>query len=291
MTTIIPEYSKGGCNIEVMDDRSTEELFRAAMAEDYDDAGEFDVVPAWEAVQALRRRATPEVFAMACHYAASDDARERQRGLDVLAHLSKFEADAVPVAMQHLGDSNHKVANSAAWALCHLNGPEARAALVTLRKHPYRDVRHAVATALGHGECPGRVETLLELIEDPEEVVRDWATWALGRMPESPFEDTPQIREALRKRLSDSYKDVRYEALWGLALRKDPDALLKLAAKIESGYYAQGDEDAALEVLQALRRKVSPEELCLGLRALAGAATNHTDSPPHPTTPAESASE
>lgn len=61
----------------------------------------------------------------------------------------------------------------------------------------------------------------MELTQDTDEDVRDWATFGLGVFGQL---DSPEIREALVTRLSDTNADVRAEALAGLAARKEKES-------------------------------------------------------------------
>ena len=49
-----------------------------------------------------------------------------------------------------------------------------------------------------------------EFVEDAEDEVPDWTTFGLGVLGD---EDSVEVRDALYRRLSDSYMDVREEAL------------------------------------------------------------------------------
>src|SRR5262249_24072368 len=64
----------------------------------------------------------------------------------------------------------------------------------------------------------------IELSEDEDEDVRDWATFGLGTQIDL---DTPQIREALAMRLDDS-GEAQGEAMVGLARRKEERVLKPL---------------------------------------------------------------
>jgi len=109
-------------------------------------------------------------------------------------------------------------------------------------------------------------------MEDDDDEVRNWATFGLasasvagpGRLRTL---DSIAIRDALRKRLNDSFDEVRDEAIWGLALRKEPAALGILLARLSSEEWASGDEMAAAEVLE-LDYKTPVEDLRHGLRRL-----------------------
>lgn len=80
----------------------------------------------------------------------------------------------------------------------------------------------AVACALiSFGDDPQAAQALMELTQDTDEDVRDWATFGLGVFGQL---DSPEIREALVTRLSDTNADVRAEALAGLAARKEKES-------------------------------------------------------------------
>ena len=107
-------------------------------------------------------------------------------------------------------------------------------------------------------------QTLIDLMEDQADEVRDWATFGLGTLSDV---DGPEVREALRKRLDDSFGEARDEAICGLARRRETLALQILLERLESGSWVQGDEYAAVEAL-GLRCAASPAELQDGLLKL-----------------------
>ena len=256
--------------------RTAEELFSASFEGDYDD----DV--AWEAVHTLRLRDGDEVYQLAVAYARSEMPIHRARALDVLAQLGvraplsehpHFD-ESVAIAMAHLTDTNPLVVHSAAWAVAHLGGEVATSALVGLRDHIDAGVRLAVAFAMARSERPDAIRTLMNLMEDDDDEVRNWATFGLGNagaIAGPPVRvgtlDSIEIRDSLRKRLSDSFADVRDEAIWGLALRREPAALRLLLDRLDSTEWVKGDEMAAAEVL-GLDYKASVEALRTGLRNL-----------------------
>lgn len=254
--------------------KRTEELFAATVEGDYDDDA------AWEAVTVLRLRGTPEVFDAAKRYCESENPLARARGLSVLAQLGAgkpeaerpFVNDSVSIAIEHLRDTDEEAVRSAAWALSHLGTEQAVSALIDLRNHPDPDVRHAVANCIELRKHPDAIPLLMELMEDSNEVVRDWATFALGsgEVEEGGvwhYPDSPEIRAAFAKRLEDTYEEARREAIWGLARRKDPLGIKLLLKYLESEEWWNGDKDSAEELLK-LKRDSSLEELCEGLRRL-----------------------
>jgi HEAT repeat protein len=72
---------------------------------------------------------------------------------------------------------------------------------------------------------PLSVETLLTLMADSDENVRDWATFGVGVLGDS---DSSTVRDALMRAMNDLNGDVREEALVALAKRQDKRALAPL---------------------------------------------------------------
>jgi HEAT repeat protein len=145
---------------------------------------------------------------------------------------------------------------------CHIDS-----ALIEMKCHSDAHIRWAVA--LGMCGCTeiAAIQTLIELMEDPDDDVRNWATFELGTQCDA---DSSEIREALQKRLEDSFSEARDEAVWGLAKRKDSLDLRLLLERLESEKVSWADEWAAEDVLDLIgSKRGSPrEELRLGLRKL-----------------------
>lgn len=257
------------------DSRSAEELFAATLEGDCDDEAP------WNAVRSLRLRGTPEVFELAKKYHRAENAVARARALDVLAQLGAgkpsterpYLAESVSMAIYSMGDANDAVVRSAAWALSHLGGEQAVATLIANKRHPDADVRQAVAVGLAGSDRPEVSQTLTELMEDRADEVRNWATFGLGSQfieaGSGPIRlmDSAEIRAALRGRIDDPFEDVRDEALWGLAQRKDPPALRSLLERLESEASKAGDRDAA-EIALGLDGTATTEQLRAGLKKL-----------------------
>jgi HEAT repeat protein len=256
--------------------KTTEELFSASFGGDYDDD-----LP-WDAVRVLRRRNGDEVFQLAAAYSRSETAIHRARALDVLAQLGAGQpsserphsSESVSIALKHLGDENPLVARSAAWALAHLQGDAATSALIAARKRADAQLRLAVAFGMAGSERPDAIRTLIELMEDDDTEVRNWATFGLGNAgaengPPARLGtlDSAAIRDALRKRLTDSFRGVCDEAIWGLALRRDPTALRLLLDRLNSEEWISTDKMTAAEILE-LDYNTPVDTLRSGLRSL-----------------------
>ena len=98
-------------------------------------------------------------------------------------------------------------------------------AVSQFKTHPHEDVRFGVVQGLLW--CPEEtaISTLIELSRDADDDVRDWATFGIGQIidnADNPEQfDTPPIRQALYDRLDDPHWETSFEALAGLALRRD----------------------------------------------------------------------
>lgn len=100
-------------------------------------------------------------------------------------------------------------------------------------------------------------------MDDTNETVRDWATFGLGAQRD---EDSAEIRDALRKRLNDTFEDARNEAIWGLARRKDQIGLKSLLQRLDTDHWSC-DEMTAAEIL-GVCSETPVENLRAGLQSL-----------------------
>ena len=82
-----------------------------------------------------------------------------------------------------------------------------------------------------------RYGALLELTNDPYEMVRDWATTSIGQTVSI---DGPEIRDALLRRVNDADVFTRAEALHGLARRRDDRVVPYLVAEISAAGEHEG---------------------------------------------------
>ena len=206
-----------------------EELFAKTLGGDYDDDAP------WEAVHSLRRIGSRQVFEHAVKWVQSADPVSRARGIDVLAQLGKtFEhrSNSFPeesyavVTKALLQERDLRPLNSAIAALGHLDDARAVPLIVEFRSHPSAEIRFSIACALGSFPNDAlSVRTLLALSEDSDEEVRDWATFGLGVQGDY---DSPELRDALSRRLMDANRNVREEAMAGLAKRLDTRVLPSL---------------------------------------------------------------
>jgi len=110
--------------------------------------------------------------------------------------------------------------------LGHLDDARAVPVVAKFSSDPRPEVRYTVACALGSFPNDAlSIKTLLVLMDDDDEDVRDWATFGVGVLGD---QDSDELRDALYRRLEDSNPDARGEAVIGLAKRNDLRVLPKL---------------------------------------------------------------
>lgn len=200
------------------DRRSTRELFDTALESDDDDA--------WAAVGALHWRGTKDILERCLTLSRSKNAKERARSADILGQLGipdrTFPDESFDILLRLLKDDDPKVVFAAIMGIQNLDSIRAAPHVMPYVTHKDDNVRYAVAVALGSVENADATAALLILMKDQDVEVRDWATFGLGQQSEA---DSEEIRSALVDRLTDEDSDVRYEAIIGLARRRDKRAL------------------------------------------------------------------
>jgi HEAT repeat protein len=225
------------------DPRTTEQLVRAAIDLPEEEGG-------WDAVLALHFRATEDVLRSARSLCRSAAPIERARGADILGQLGvptrAFPEECLAALLELVGGANEEpsVLRAAAIALGHLHDPRTVPALLLLKDHPDPAVRYGVTFGLLGADHSDALAALIALSQDASNEVRDWATFGIGSQVDT---DTPEIREALFQRTSDSHDDTRMEALVGLIRRRDPRVVSLVAREIASGYRGSIHLQAELE--------------------------------------------
>jgi HEAT repeat protein len=209
--------------------------------------GEYEGENAWEAVSALRRAGSREIFERAAAWCLSDNALKRARAADILCQLRLADLTGPPwrepkwmfrdesyhlIATMLENEKDLEALGSEISALGHLSTANAVPLILRYLDHRNRDVRFAVTCALGcFPNEPPSVEGLLKLTSDEDAEVRDWAVFGLGVLGDA---DSPEIRKALLRCLDDPDEDVREEAAVGLGKRQDQRLIPKLQAMLDA---------------------------------------------------------
>jgi HEAT repeat protein len=112
-----------------------------------------------------------------------------------------------------------------------------------------------VFALLGH-ENETAIDALICLSEDVDDDTRDWAVFGLGAQIRT---DTEAIRAALWKRVNDRHHDTRWEAINGLAVRRDPSIRPVLIGELsaedpEAGWFEAAGESEDPAYLPALEK-------------------------------------
>jgi HEAT repeat protein len=209
------------------DPRSEHELVSIALTEPDEDL-------AWEAVSILHRRGSREALEAARQLCASDCPIERTLGVNILGQLGiptrAFPEETVALLLGVLqAETDKEVLAATCIAFGHTHDPRAVPEFARLRTHPSANIRYAVAFGLDGYTEPEAIETLIELSADPDDLVRDWATFGLTELIDV---DTPAIREALWLRVTDPDELTRGQALLGLARRRDQRVIEPLTREL-----------------------------------------------------------
>lgn len=209
-------------------------LFAETLAGDYDDDAP------WTAIHALHEIGSRAVFDIAAQWLTAPEPMKRVRGAEVLAqlgvgakrpHAFPEEAGAL-LAARADAETEPRLRASAITGLGHIARPQTLPAILRAATDESALVRHAVAYALGSFGAVAAAQTcLLTLMRDPDEDVRDWATFGLGLMSDA---DSAEIRDAFVAGLDDPFIDVRVEAMAGLAKRRDPRVVAPLIRQLDA---------------------------------------------------------
>ena len=228
----------------------------------HDEKWEKDETPSREVVEAHRAereqgdastslslvsyRGTQVELDLGLEYARSEDPTDREVGPDVLAQLGwqdqTFLEESVSALILLLQDDTNGVIAAAAIGLGHRNHLKAIPHLVALADNQDEEIRYAVVHGLLTLDDPNAIACLIQLSQDTDSDVRDWALFGLGTQIQR---DTPEIREALFQGLSDSDDNARAEAQAGLAFRNDERVVEALIKEFEREWIGKLSFEAA----------------------------------------------
>ncbi len=230
---------------------STKELIENALSTD-------DEEKYWEYIRSLHIRGTKEVVDSAIKLCESDPIKSKVTGADILGQSGVPERSYPKEALSALRklikveNQNAEVLNAALVAIGHTQGPEDNEDLEIVRDlctHESADVRLGVVSALWGHEDSESISTLISLTHDQDPNVRDWATTGIGSIIEV---DSEEIRLALLDRLQNEKQseefDTYYEALMGLAVRKDSRASIEILKNLNQESPPTLVFEAAVEV-------------------------------------------
>ena len=213
----------------------------------------YDEETRWELIAGILDECPDDVFEVAVGLLKGERVRDRTLGADLLGRLVASDPATAPMVEAALLPAlqkecePHPMASMVA-ALGYVGDAGTIAQIVPLARHRDPGVRLAVAFAVATVSPrplsdEGR-RGLIRLSRDEEPEVRDWATFGLGTLSN---EDGPEVMAALLARADDTHRAARAEALFGLAVRRDPRAVPHLIRALESAFVQGLELDAAAE--------------------------------------------
>lgn len=226
---------------EELDRLSTCELITILLCEPEEDH-------AWDALFALHWRASREVLDQATALCLSACPLERRVGADILSQLGTPERTFPDECCRTLiamleTEQDPSVLRAILFALSWQESQDGTRIALRYYRHPSAEVRDGARELLTGREEPEAVAGLIELSRDPEDHIRDWATFGLGSQTAL---DTQEIRDALADRLGDTDDVTRYEAMVGLSRRQDERAIPAIIAELDSG----NDDTSVIEAAE-----------------------------------------
>jgi HEAT repeat protein len=205
----------------------------------------------WDLINGIVGECPDDVLPLAVGLLRATDEPARTLGADILGRLVGAEPSTHDEAVAALSDAleceeaDSTVASLVA-AIGHVGDAAGLALILPHAGHPCAEVRLAVAFAvatIGPELVASEArEVLIRLSRDDESEVRDWATFGLGTLSAA---DGPDVRAALLARAEDSSPQTRAEALFGLAVRRDPRAVPHLIRALRSSQVGRLEVDAA----------------------------------------------
>ncbi|GAA1611155.1 hypothetical protein GCM10009733_004010 [Nonomuraea maheshkhaliensis] len=205
----------------------------------------------WIVADTLNKRGDEETYDALARLCLSEDAREREFGVDAISQFGFTEDGEKPYLDRTLPllqkmvttESNPQVLRSVLAGLGHQGDPRALPYVLDVIGRPGHKRTMTDPIALADVLPPDDEEGLALLIsmtEDDDSEIRDWATAGVAGLAA----DTPGIREALAARLSDTDLRTVAEATRGLALRGD-----ERAARGVERVLAESDDEYARELV------------------------------------------
>jgi hypothetical protein len=238
---------------------------------------------AWKAIACLQDRGSAATLSRIARLARSANVRRRILGMDIAAQLrcgrprdlggpsTPYAVEATQaVLVEALRDPDPGVLSAAIAGLGHRPAPDALPVLLTHAAHPQPGVRYALAHALGSYADRDATLALVRLAADADDDVRDWATFSLGTLSDA---DDDAIRSVLWSNAHDPNRDVRGEAVVGLARRSDPRVVELLKARL-------ADDDCRVYELEAAE-EMPRAELLDTLRSVRAEAEQRPDLDPY----------
>ncbi|MVO09989.1 hypothetical protein GOQ30_12530 [Flavobacterium sp. TP390] len=193
----------------------------------------------WENIRELRNRPNKDVYDKAFKLASSEIEKEKIIGIYVLAQLGfdpRFQQDkTVDLYFKLLeNEKSPKVISAILSSISHNNenlNEKQILKLIEFKTHKFVNVKFELTLALSCLENENAIKTLIELSNDKDSDIRNWATFGIGTQLNN---DSKEIRNALWNRVTDNDEATKLEAISGLAKRKDKKVKNILKTELEN---------------------------------------------------------
>lgn len=179
----------------------------------------------WKYISELRKRKSKDIFEKSIELTKSEISKEKIIGINVLAQFRYPRLHQKEILKTYFNllktEKDNKVISSILYAIGHNNDnlTEKQIDIVcSFKNHKSVNVRHGLVSAILAIDKTKPINTLIQLTKDKDSDIRDWATFGIGTQIET---DNLIIRETLWERINDSDENTRFEAIIGLAKRKD----------------------------------------------------------------------
>ncbi len=215
----------------------------------------------------LRSRPTKVTFEQCIQFLKSNDPKKRIIAIDIMAQLGKsprpFLTETIPLFLELLASENKEmVIWSTLHALGHNNDDLNEIDIPRLTKfkeYKNTNIRLGLVHSLLGIEYKLAIDSLIYLSSDSQPSVRDWATFGLGTLIEV---NNKKIREALWQRVKDPSGDIKFEALLGLAKRKDKRIYDTIHRELKDGEHGT----LLFEAIEELNDKIFLPQLIENLK-------------------------
>ena len=177
----------------------------------------------WNFISELRQRKTEDIFEKSISLTKSENINEKNIGINVLAqfgfprkhkrrilktffNLLKTEKDKniISSIFYGIGHNNENLSEKQIEQIC------------IFKNHKSINVKFSLISAILSIEQNQAIETLIQLSNDKNSDIRDWATFGIGTQIDVNNEN---IQKALWNRINDKDIDTKNEAIVGLAKR------------------------------------------------------------------------
>lgn len=179
----------------------------------------------WNFIGELRKRKEKGIFEKSIELTKSEIAKEKIIGINILAQFGFPRLHSKEILKTYFDllktETDKNIISSILYGIGHNNDnlSEKQINIVCAYKnHKSVNVRYSLVYALLSIDQIKPIDTLIELSKDKDSDIRNWATFGIGTQIET---DSKIIREALWERVRDEHKITRFEAIVGLAKRKE----------------------------------------------------------------------